>query len=115
MTDKDITAAALSDPDNPPLTEAELARMRPVARSKRIRRQLGLTQEQFAECFQIPLGTLRDWEQHRTVPDAPAKAYLAAIAGAPDLVLEALQRERAREESARHERAAALGTLQQPR
>jgi uncharacterized protein (DUF4415 family) len=28
--DAEITAAALSDPDNPPLTDEELARMRPV-------------------------------------------------------------------------------------
>lgn len=28
--DAEITAAALSDPDNPPLTDEELARMRPI-------------------------------------------------------------------------------------
>jgi hypothetical protein len=30
MTDEEIEAAARSDPDNPPLTDEELAQMRPV-------------------------------------------------------------------------------------
>ena len=100
-TDEEINAAALTDPDNPPMAAAELARMKPVARSKRIRFALHLTQEQFCERYQIPLGTLRDWEQYRTEPDAPAKAYLSAIAGAPDLVFEALSRDKVQQEAAR--------------
>jgi hypothetical protein len=30
MTEEEIEANALSDPDNPPMTEEELARMRPA-------------------------------------------------------------------------------------
>lgn len=108
MTDDEITAAALSDPDNPPLTKERLGRMRRLGRSRAIRRLLGISQEEFAERYQIPLGTLRDWEQGRTEPDAPAKAYLSAIAGAPDLVLEALRRDRER-------RQEALRQLEEPR
>ncbi len=33
MTEEEIEANALSDPDNPPLTDEELARMRPVRRA----------------------------------------------------------------------------------
>ena len=76
--------AALSDPDNPPLTPEELARMRPAPQPRRIRERLKLTQEQFAEQFEIPLGTLRDWEQHRSTPDAPARALLRAIEREPE-------------------------------
>lgn len=79
MTDAEIVAAALSDPDNPPMTDEELARMRRVSQAKRIRRKLGLSQEDFAQRFQIPLGTLRDWEQHRREPDQAARAYLIVI------------------------------------
>lgn len=61
-------------------------RGKPAARVKEIRRVLGLTQEQFAGRFQIPLGTLRDWEQGRSEPDQPAKAYLEAIARDPAAV-----------------------------
>jgi putative transcriptional regulator len=52
---------------------------------------LGLSQEDFATRYQIPLGTLRDWEQGRAEPDQAAKAYLKVIARAPDVVRDALK------------------------
>jgi putative transcriptional regulator len=55
-----------------------------------IRHRLRLSQEEFAAQFHIPIGTLRDWEQHRKEPDAAAKAYLRVIALAPDVVRKAL-------------------------
>jgi putative transcriptional regulator len=54
--------------------------MKQVPRVKTLRRSLQLTQEEFATRFQIPLGTLRDWEQGRSEPDAPTRAYLRIIA-----------------------------------
>jgi putative transcriptional regulator len=78
------------DPDNPPLTEADFNRMRRVPRAKTIRRALMLTQEEFAARYHIPIGTLRDWEQGRTEPDAPAQAYLRVIAADPKGVEEKL-------------------------
>src|SRR5258708_3674963 len=61
--DDRVEAAALSDPDNPPLTPAQLAKMRRVPRVKTLRFSLGLSQEEFAKHYHIPVGTLRDWEQ----------------------------------------------------
>ena len=90
MTDEEVTAAALSDPDGQPWTEKELARVRFVPRSRTLRRALRLTQQQFAERYHIPLGTLRDWEQMRSEPDQAARAYLKVIAKHPDLVAETL-------------------------
>jgi putative transcriptional regulator len=58
-----------------------------------LRRALGLTQEEFALRYRIPLGTLRDWEQGRTQPDQPARAYLAVIARDPEHVRRALERQ----------------------
>jgi len=55
-----------------------------------IRRVLGLSQEEFAARFHIPLGTVRDWEQSRKEPDAAARAYLVVIARNPTAVSEAL-------------------------
>jgi putative transcriptional regulator len=49
------------------------------------------TQEAFAARYQIPLGTLRDWEQARAEPDQPARAYLRTIAGDPEGVERALR------------------------
>ena len=60
MMEAQIHAAALADPDAQPLTPERLAGMRQTPRLKIIRRALGLTQEEFAARFQIPLGTLRD-------------------------------------------------------
>jgi putative transcriptional regulator len=84
MTEAEVEAAAARDPDARPMTPAELAAARPVARVKTLRRALGLTQQEFAERYQVPLGTLRDWEQGRTEPDQPARAYLMAIAHDPE-------------------------------
>jgi putative transcriptional regulator len=91
MTDDEVMAAALSDPDAQPLTAAQLARMKHTPRAKLIRRAFGLTQEEFAAQFQIPLGTLRDWEQGVAEPDQAARAYLRVIAADPDAVRKALQ------------------------
>lgn len=90
MTDEQIHAAALADPDAQPLTSERLAGMKQTPRLKIIRRALGLTQEEFAVRFQIPLGTLRDWEQGKKEPDQAARAYLKAIAGDAAAVQRAL-------------------------
>jgi putative transcriptional regulator len=56
-----------------------------------IRRQLHMSQQRFAETYRIPLPTLKNWEQGRRAPDAPATAYLQAIARRPQAIKEALQ------------------------
>jgi putative transcriptional regulator len=76
MTEAEIEAAAEADPDTRPMTPEELRSVRRVPRVKTLRRALGLTQEEFAARYHIPLGTLRDWEQGRCEPDQPARAYL---------------------------------------
>ncbi|MFI4982064.1 MAG: helix-turn-helix domain-containing protein [Nevskiales bacterium] len=91
MTEAEISAAAASDPDARPMTDAEWRAARKVPRAKTVRRALGLTQEEFAARFQIPIGTLGDWEQGRVEPDQAAQAYLKAIAGDPAAVQRALQ------------------------
>src|SRR5436189_5326646 len=90
MTEEEINAAALTDPDNPPLTPERAKHLKRVPRVKVIRRALKLTQEEFAARFHIPLGTLRDWEQGKTEPDQAARAYLRVIARNPKAVTDAL-------------------------
>jgi len=63
------------------MTAGELKQARRVPRVTTLRRALDMTQEEFALTFGIPIGTLRDWEQERSEPDASARAYLLAIAG----------------------------------
>lgn len=90
MTPEERHVAALADPDARPMTDADMARMRPTPRVSIIRRALHLTQEEFSRRFRIPLGTLRDWEQGRKEPDAATRAYLLVIARNPVAVAEAL-------------------------
>ena len=90
MTEDQRRAAALADADALLLSAADMDRMKPTPRLKIIRRALGLTQEEFAARYQIPLGTLRDWEKGAKQPDQVARAYLRAIAGDPTGVQRAL-------------------------
>lgn len=91
LTDEETHAAALADPDAQPLTAERLSHMKPVARAATLRRALGLTQEEFAARYHIPIGMLRDWEQGSAEPDQPARAYLRVIAHDPDGVRRALE------------------------
>ena len=84
-------AAALADRDAKPLTRQDFERMKRTPQVRVIRRALGLSQEEFAARFHIPLGTLRDWEQGRKDPDAAARAYLVVIGRNPSAVAEALR------------------------
>ena len=91
MNAKERHRAALSDPDAQPLTPKNFKRMKRTPQAKIIRRALGMTQEEFAARYHIPLGTLRDWEQGRATPDQPTQAYLTVIARSPDSVQQALK------------------------
>ena len=96
LTDEEIHAAALSDPDAQPIplgTDEELAKLGliHIPNVKMLRESLGLTQEAFAAVYRIPVGTLRDWEQARKRPDAPARAFLTVIARNPEAVAQLLK------------------------
>jgi putative transcriptional regulator len=90
MTTEQRHAAAAGDPDAKPLSPRDFKRMKRTPRVKIIRRALGLSQEEFAARFHIPVGTLRDWEQGRKDPDAAARAYLVVIGRNPEAVAKAL-------------------------
>ena len=90
MSDEERHAAALGDPDAKPLTPDDFKRMKRTPQVKVVRRALGLSQEEFAARYHIPIGTLRDWEQGRVEPDQAARAYLTVIAREPEIVRDAL-------------------------
>jgi putative transcriptional regulator len=91
MTEAERQVAALSDPDCQPTPAGRPARR--IARAKFIRHKLGMSREQFAERFRIPLATLTDWEHYRSEPDAPTLAYLQVIERETEAVKRALARE----------------------
>jgi putative transcriptional regulator len=83
QTDEDIARNVADDPDAAPiLSEAETA----SAIARAIRKRLGISQAEFSARYHVPIGTLRDWEQNRKQPDAPALAYLRVIAREPGVV-----------------------------
>jgi putative transcriptional regulator len=81
MTDAQVHAAAMQDPDAQPLTDEAMARMKADAAREDAAPRAWDDAEEFATRFRIPLGTLRDWEQGRVEPDQTARACLRAIAG----------------------------------
>src|SRR5262249_54495358 len=94
MTDAEGFGAARSHPDALPLEDRRPGAVGPARRvslAKRVRWRLGMSQTDFAEAFQIPIGTLRDWEQHRCEPDQAARSYLKVIARNPKAVRKALE------------------------
>lgn len=56
-----------------------------------LRKRYGMTQQQFADAFGIAIGTLRNWEQGRRVPDGPAQRLLEIIETRPDVASEVLR------------------------
>ena len=91
ISPREALAAARADPENPPLTGNELARMQPVPDPAAIREKLGLSQREFAEAYHLSLATIRDWEQGRSQPDQAARTLLRLIAREPKLVEQTLR------------------------
>lgn len=90
VNDTKRIARLRKDPDTVLLTREKVTQLKRTPHIKIIRRALELSQEEFSSRFQIPIGTLRDWEQGRKEPDAAARAYLIVIARNPDAVMKAL-------------------------
>ena len=55
-----------------------------------IRKELGLSQEQFASLLGVSVATLRNWEQGRREPHGPARSLLLVASREPAAVLKAL-------------------------
>lgn len=85
LTDEEILAAALTDPDNPPLTDEELASFRRPALARRIRLALHMGRDTFSRAYGIPLETLAAWERHEAEPSPVEMAYLRLIEREPEL------------------------------
>ncbi len=59
-----------------------------------LRARLDLAQPEFAARYGLSVGTVRDWEQGRTVPDRPAQVLLRVIEAEPELVRRVVQSSR---------------------
>lgn len=56
-----------------------------------IRKQQGLTRSGFAERYGLAESAIRDWEQHRRIPDRAAVMLLKVIERHPDIVAQAVR------------------------
>lgn len=57
---------------------------------KAIRSRRGLSQQAFADRYGFSVAAVRDWEQGRRVPEAPARSFLLVIDREPEAVDRAL-------------------------
>ena len=61
---------------------------------RQVRARCGLTQAAFAEKIEVPIETVRNWEQGKRQPRGPARALLKLIDQAPDVAFATLGRRR---------------------
>jgi len=59
---------------------------------KAIRAKTKLSQAKFAARLRVPVATVRDWEQHRRSPDAPARTLLGMVDADPKAALALIER-----------------------
>jgi len=82
-TDADIAAHAAQD---------DAAARQDMARYvRRVRKRLGLSQADFSAQINVPLETIRNWEQGTRSPTGAAKALFKILDQAPELTLAALR------------------------
>lgn len=62
----------------------------PAAFARHVRARCGLTQAAFAEKIEVPIETVRNWEQGKRSPRGPARALLKLIDKVPDVAFAAL-------------------------
>jgi DNA-binding transcriptional regulator YiaG len=55
-----------------------------------VRLALGMTQEEFAAAYGFSVATIRNWEQHRSEPDAGSRAFLTVIETHPAIAAQAV-------------------------
>ena len=81
-SEADIAAQALED---------DMLALQDTAKfARQVRRRLGLSQLELSRRIDVPLETIRNWEQGKRSPTGAAKALLKVLAVAPEAALLAL-------------------------
>ena len=76
-------------------SEKTLDHSDPASFVRQVRARCGLTQAAFAEKIEVPIETVRNWEQGKRSPRGPARALLKLIDKAPDMAFANLGRKTA--------------------
>jgi putative transcriptional regulator len=90
---KETTIAIPKDPNDPEdfdVSVAGLERAHMGRRFRILRHRLGMTQQQFAVAYGIPLASLRQYEMARYMPPLATRAYLKVIEAEPEVVRKAV-------------------------
>ena len=86
---KETTIAIPADPNDPEdfdVSVAGLERGLMGRRIRKLRNRLGMSQEEFAAAFGIPVSSIRQYEIGRYMPPPAVRAYIKVIEAEPDLV-----------------------------
>jgi putative transcriptional regulator len=70
------------------------ARLQEASYARNVRGQTGLTQVAFAARIEVPVETVRNWEQGKRSPRGPARALLKVLEQAPDAAFAVLGKAR---------------------
>ena len=81
--------------DNPEWDETNTQPLDLAAKVQHARVMLTMTQGDFAALLDIPVSTLRNWEQRRTTPDPIARTLIDLIYADPQGMRERLERRKA--------------------
>lgn len=86
-TEAQIRKQAIEDGEDPDIETGPALHVVPAGE---VRRRLDLSQADFARAIHVPLKTVQNWEQGRTLPDPAARSLLTIVALAPVAALRAL-------------------------
>ncbi len=85
-----VLPADPSDPEDFDVTREAMERGQRARLIRQTRTGLGLSQQEFASRFHVPVGTLRDWEQARARAPDFAIAYIRVIGKHSEVVSQAV-------------------------
>ena len=90
MSNKTLGQELLSAVKNALKSKGKGHLVRPKIDVAAVRKELGMTQKEFATRYYIKLESLRNWEQEKRMPDTTTLAYLTCIAKQPRQILKIL-------------------------
>ena len=93
MVNEETMIAIPADPNDSEdraVSVAGLKRAHMGRRFRILRHRLGVTQEQFATTYGIPIHSLRQYEMARYMPPPATRAYLKVIEAEPEVVARAV-------------------------
>lgn len=79
-----------NDPEDRDVSVAGLERAHMGRRFRILRHRLGMTQDQFAKAYGIPVTSLRQYEMARYLPPPAVRAYLKVIETEPEMTKRAV-------------------------